>query len=116
VVFSATSVDPVSGTNQDNLIFTSRKLQLPPGAPTPLPPLTATPTLAPTATVTPGPTPTPTVPAPDSSNISGGGGLLSGSSGTGSNYGGMVIGLAVALLIVLVVFLITWRRFSPGRR
>lgn len=88
-------------TVSDEIVYTSRQGELPADAVTrtPLPALTPTPEVLPTETPTPSPTPLATVTLAPVQNLS----PLSG------NSGGIIVGVAVALLLVGIIFVLGWR-------
>ena len=112
VMFDGNTTNPQTGEMQDNLFFTYETLQLPADVPTPLPPLTATPTLQPTTTPTPGPTPTATI----TSGFRSSAGIVQGPGGDSSSVLSSIAGPFVAGLIVLIVFVVSLRRYGLNRR
>jgi hypothetical protein len=105
--------DEASEQLQDTLFFASRPLDLPDTMPTPLPTLMPTPLPTATVTPTPGPLPTPTVVFSTELNNEQMSPLMPivGSS----RWGGLVVGLIPAALLVLLVFLVGIWLVRAGR-
>lgn len=113
VVYGAEVLEADGGNVNQALFFANRPLELPAGAPTPLPPLTRTPALVPTKTPTPAASPTPPVVLPENGGQTG---LSLGEDPSNNVWLGSLIGPIAAGLIVLVVFVVTLRGVGAGRR
>lgn len=95
------SLFTTGATVHDGIVYTNRQAELPASAVTrtPLPTLTPTPELLPTETPVAQPTPTATATLAPVQNL----------SPLDSSIGGIVVGVAAALLLVGVIFVFGWR-------